>query len=105
MSGNQEPPPPPDEGLSFEDRLRTARRKQGLDPKPNRETGDRLPASAMGLGLRVGTELVSALAVGLGIGLGLDWLLGTRPIFLAIFVLVGGAAGVMNVWRLMAPRK
>jgi len=105
MSGNQKPSKPPEEGSSFEDRLRTARQKQGLDPRPSRGTGDRLPASSMGLGLRVGTELVCALAVGLGIGLGLDWLLGTRPIFLAIFVLMGGAAGVMNVWRLMAPRK
>ena len=59
----------------------------------------------MGLGLRVGTELVCAVAVGLGIGLALDHWLGTRPIFLALFVLAGGAAGVLNVWRLMAPRK
>ena len=82
-----------------------ARQKKGLDPKPIPGTGDGLPASSMGLGLRVGTELVSALAVGLGIGLGLDWLLGTRPIFLAIFVLMGGAAGIANVWRLVGPRK
>ena len=90
---------------SFEERLRTARRKQGLDPDPARSGGDKLPASAMGLGLRVGTELVCAVAVGLGIGLALDHWLGTRPIFLALFVLAGGAAGVLNVWRLMAPRK
>lgn len=89
---------------SFEERLRTARRKQGLDPDPARQ-GDKLPASAMGLGLRVGMELVCALVVGLGIGWALDHWLGTRPIFLALFVLMGGAAGVLNVWRLMAPRK
>jgi ATP synthase protein I len=105
MNANQKPSQPSKEGSSFEDRLRTARQKKGLDPKPARGTGDGLPASSMGLGLRVGTELVSALAVGLGIGLGLDWLLGTRPIFLAIFVLMGGAAGIANVWRLMGPPK
>ena len=90
---------------SFEERLRSARRKQGLDPDPAHHGGDRLPASAMGLGLRVGTELVCALAVGLGIGWALDRWLGTRPIFLAVFMLLGGVAGIMNVWRLMTPRK
>lgn len=100
MSGDPDPDRP-----SFEARLRAAREKQGLDQGPNRGTGDGLPASALGVGLRVGTELVAALAVGLGIGLGLDWWLGTRPAFLVVFVLVGGAAGVMNVWRLMAPKK
>lgn len=89
---------------SFEDRLRSARRKQGLDPDPARRD-DKLPASAMGLGLRVGTELVCALAVGLGIGWALDYWLGTRPIFLALFVLLGGVAGVLNVWRLVGPHK
>ncbi|MDT7953106.1 MAG: AtpZ/AtpI family protein [Acetobacteraceae bacterium] len=57
----------------------------------------------MGIGVRVGVELVSALAVGLAIGWGLDWLLGTKPWLLALFVLLGGAAGVANVWRLMMP--
>ena len=59
----------------------------------------------MGIGVRVGVELVSALAVGLAIGWGLDWLLGTRPWLLVLFVLLGGAAGVANVWRLMLPPK
>ncbi len=49
-------------------------------------------------------ELVSALAIGVGIGWLLDRWLGTRPIFLGIFVLLGGAAGVLNVWRIFAPR-
>jgi ATP synthase protein I len=50
-------------------------------------------------------ELVSALVVALGIGLALDYWLGTRPLFLVLFVLLGGAAGVLNVWRLMGPQK
>jgi ATP synthase protein I len=37
-------------------------------------------------------------------GYGLDHLFHTLPLFLVIFILLGGAAGVMNVWRLMAPR-
>ena len=59
----------------------------------------------MGIGARVGVELLSALVVGLAIGWGLDWLLGTKPWLLALFVLLGGVAGVANVWRLMMPHK
>jgi len=54
--------------------------------------------------LRVGIELVSALVVAVAIGYGLDRLFGTRPILTAVFVLLGGAAGVLNVWRMFAPR-
>jgi ATP synthase protein I len=57
----------------------------------------------MGVGLRVGVELVSALAVAVAIGWALDRWLHTRPVMLALFVLLGGAAGIANVWRLMGP--
>jgi ATP synthase protein I len=52
----------------------------------------------------VGVEMVSALVVAIAIGFGLDWLFGTKPILIAVFVLLGGAAGILNVWRLFAPR-
>jgi ATP synthase protein I len=84
---------------SFEERLAAARIRQGLDtPKPGPE--GKQPFSPWGIGLRVGTELVSALVVALVIGWALDRWLGTKPILLAVFVLIGGAAGVLNVWRL-----
>jgi ATP synthase protein I len=53
--------------------------------------------------MRVGVELVSAVIVGLAIGWGLDAWLKTRPLFLILFVFLGGAAGIVNVWRLVAP--
>ncbi len=87
---------------SFEARLRAARDRHGLDPKPV-EAPRPMAASAMGVGMRVGVELLATLVVGLGIGWGLDRWLHTSPIFLALFVVLGGAAGVMNVYRLMAP--
>lgn len=87
---------------SFEERLRAAQaRRVASEPKP--ATGNAAEPNAMGIGLRVGIELVSALAVGVAIGWGLDWALGTRPWMLALFVLIGGGAGVANVWRLMMP--
>lgn len=88
---------------SFEERLRAAQARQAA-ATPTPPSGSNDAPSAMGIGARVGIELVSALAVGLAIGWGLDWLLGTRPWLLALFVLLGGAAGVANVWRLMMPR-
>ena len=95
------------QGGSFEERLRAARTRQGRDvPAPPAETVDTTStAGAMGIGMRVGIELVSALAVGVAIGWGLDWLLGTKPWLLALFVLLGGGAGVANVWRLMMPKR
>jgi ATP synthase protein I len=97
MSGNGSEP-----DQSFEKRLREARGKQGLDaPDAGSPTADN---AAMGAGLRVGVELVSALVVATAIGWGLDHWLHTLPLFLIIFVLLGGAAGVLNVWRQMMPR-
>src|SRR5579871_2274495 len=100
-SGDEEEP------RSFEERLRAARSRQGLDAPPSvpgRDTGGADGMSPWGIGLRVGIELVSALVVAVAIGYGLDYLFGTKPILMAVFVLLGGAAGILNVWRLFAPR-
>ena len=48
---------------------------------------------------RMVIELVAGLVLGFFIGLGLDWLFGTRPIMLLIFVLAGFAAGVKTMMR------
>ena len=80
-------------------------------PRPCAAHADRAVAAARDLMKRLerlNEELKAAgqapLAVGVGIGWLLDRWLGTRPIFLGVFVLVGGAAGVLNVWRIFAPR-
>lgn len=106
------PPGTADQGTSFEDRLSAARRKQGLEaPRQDEaaaQAGVGLSASqgsALGMGMRVGIELVSALAVAVAIGWFLDGWLGTRPWLLMLFFVLGGAAGVANVWRLVSPPK
>lgn len=92
-------------GGSFEERLSAARTRQGLDRRaPGPGEAEEAPPSPWGIGLRVGIELVSALAVAVAIGWALDRWLHTMPLFLSVFVLLGGAAGVANVWRMMAPR-
>ncbi|HEY2132572.1 MAG TPA: AtpZ/AtpI family protein [Acetobacteraceae bacterium] len=98
--GDEEPP-------SFEERLKAARSRQGLDAPPpalGTKSDDMGGMSPWGIGLRVGIELVSALVVAVAIGYGLDHWFGTKPILTAVFVLLGGAAGILNVWRMFAPR-
>ena len=104
MSDKQVSPDPAPETSSFEERLRTARQKQGLDPVPKDGAQASRDASAMGLGMRVGVELVAALVGALLIGWALDRWLNTRPVFLVVFALLGGVAGMMNVWRVVKPR-
>jgi ATP synthase protein I len=99
---------PGDEGPSFEERLKAARSRQGLDTPPpvsGARSDDMGGMSPWGIGMRVGIELVSALVVAVAIGYGLDYLFGTRPILTAVFVLLGGAAGILNLWRMFAPRE
>jgi ATP synthase protein I len=91
---------------SFEERLRAAREKQGLEakpPPPGRSPEDRTP-SPLGIGVRIAVDLVSALLVAIAIGWGIDRLAGTKPWFMIGFVPLGMAAGVLNVWRMFAPR-
>jgi ATP synthase protein I len=90
---------------SFEQRLEDARRRQGLDPAPVAASTDPETSRLMGVFLRVGVEMIAGLLVGLAIGYGLDRWLGTRPLFIIVFVLLGGAAGMLNVWRIVAPTK
>ena len=55
---------------------------------------------AMSLGFRAITELMVGLGVGAALGWGLDWLVGTAPLLMIIFLFLGMAAGVWNVMRL-----
>jgi ATP synthase protein I len=97
-----EGPSRPEPDASFEERLRAARAKAGLDRNDQPDKGSPSP---WGLGVRAGLEVASALAVGVGLGLALDWWLSARPLFMVIGLFLGGAAGVLNVYRLMLGRR
>ena len=48
---------------------------------------------------RVATELLAGLIVGAGIGIMIDNWVDTKPLFLIICFLIGGFAGIYNLWR------
>lgn len=56
----------------------------------------------MGRGIRLGTEFIAAILVGVGAGYLLDQWLKTTPWIMLVMLLVGFAAGVLNVTRAAA---
>jgi ATP synthase protein I len=79
------------------DRLARARRGRDDGQAPRGDvTSSR---SELGLGFRIGIELVAALCVGLALGWVTDRLLGTRPWGLIAFFFLGAGAGTLNVFR------
>ena len=76
---------------NLDDKIRAAKSSSSEDLK----TDDH--HSSLQNGWRMVIELVVGLAIGLGVGYGLDALLGTSPLFLIVFVLLGFAAGVRTM--------
>ncbi len=84
-------------------RLSEALDAQGPAPCGRQTGGGSQPGglgSAYSLAMRVLSEFVAAVMVGTAIGWGIDWLAGTSPVFLIVFVLMGAAAGFWNVYRI-----
>ncbi len=50
-------------------------------------------------GFQMSIELVSAVFIGAAIGFFLDYIFDTRPIFLSIFIIFGGMAGILNIYK------
>ena len=73
-------------------------RQAGKDKVKEKTSGN---YSAAKVGLQVATDLLAAIAVGGAIGYVLDRMCGTEPMMLVIFLLFGGAAGFLNVYRLV----
>jgi ATP synthase protein I len=70
-----------------------ARAKRGPEP------GDRARGAAMGQAMKIAIELVVGIAVGGFIGKVLDDQFGTRPWLLIVFLMLGFAAGLLNIVR------
>ena len=85
-----------------------ARRSQELEAKlaarrPARNEADNKSGSGSlagyGQALKLSSEFIAGIAVGVGIGWILDTTAGTSPWGLIIFLLLGFAAGVLNILR------
>jgi ATP synthase protein I len=83
------------------ERLARERAAQSSDgPAEDRAT----TASGYARGFRLSSELVAGVVVGAGLGLLIDHWLGTSPWGLVIFLLLGFAAGVLNIARTAAAK-
>ena len=80
-------------------RLKAAQaRRQAERDRGSRSDGG-AAQSGMGLGFRIAMDILAALVVGVVVGLLLDRWLGTIPLFLVLFLFMGGAAGILNAYR------
>ena len=89
--------PPPALG-ALEARLKEARARRDA-AKARAGAGAKI--SGLGFAARASVDIVAALAIGVGIGLALDWWLGTKPWLMVLFFVLGAAAGIANVFRLV----
>ena len=85
--------PDPEKLKELENRI--ARIRAANAPKPAKEEHHTMANMAW----RMVIELVAGIAIGFGIGFGLDWLFGTMPIFLILFIGLGLAAGIRTMMR------
>jgi|TARA_B110000914_G_scaffold197767_1_gene187790 ATP synthase protein I len=79
----------------FKTRLKIAKSKI----KKQVQSDSEKRGSFMGSAFKLGTELVSAVAVGTIIGFILDNWFDTKPWLIIIFFFLGAAAGILNVIR------
>lgn len=72
-----------------------------MDEQSSRVSGG-YENSAFGRGVRLSSEFVAAILVGGGIGYAVDQFFGIAPFGLIVLLLLGFAAGVLNVMRAAA---
>jgi ATP synthase protein I len=88
---------PPDPLARLGERIDKAR-AQNVRSQP--AVGDRSAMQqGLGLGLRIGIELVVAIGVATALGWAIDRWLGTRPWAIIVLFFLGVAAGMLNVYR------
>lgn len=84
-------------GGDLDERLRRFREER--DGGAGRAGGAASMHGGVGFAMRIGVELVAALAAGTGLGWLLDRWLGTLPLLSLAGFLLGAAAGMLNVYR------
>ncbi|WP_373505908.1 AtpZ/AtpI family protein [Aestuariivirga sp.] len=80
----------------LEGRIAAERSEQAESAKPSEGLQG---ATGYAKGYRLASEFVAGTLVGALIGYGFDWLFGTLPIGLIVFLLLGFGAGILNMAR------
>ncbi len=89
-------------GVTRDLALRIAQARREREREDNRASQDHSrQMSGLARGMRIGTEFVAAIMVGTGLGYLIDLGLGSSPWGMLILLLVGFAAGVFNVIRVV----
>ena len=88
----------PPETKDFAKRLQTLRSEVKQESGEGPGSGG-VPQTATGWVLRLSVELAAGFLVGGVIGWGLDYWLGTSPLMLIVFFLLGATAGIYTVIR------
>jgi ATP synthase protein I len=108
MSNDGKTPDPHDAELKARlDRLSAAISLEKADAADEKAAKAKISSTqglgnALGMGLRVSSELVAGVIVGAFIGWWIDRWLGTSPIAFLIMTVFGIAAGFWNVYRIAA---
>jgi ATP synthase protein I len=102
--GRSDPDRRPSDEADLSARLRRLgdRLDQVRTSQPSEQPSEARPASngsGMARGLRLSSELVAGVLVGGAVGYALDYWLGIRPWGFIVFVLLGFAAGILNLMR------
>ena len=106
MSDTEKPQPakgnPSDDHRDLDelgDKLRQVQDSRKTKSRYARPDDDEMQQSGLGLGMRIGTELIVGVLMGLAIGWFIDRQFGTEPFGLLVFFVLGFAAGILNVVR------
>jgi ATP synthase protein I len=100
--GDRQQPPADEAALSARFKRLGEQLRHGHADHSSEGTPQQPPSadpSAIARGFRLSTELVAAVLVGAALGWVLDRLLGIAPWGMIVFLLLGFAAGVLNVMR------
>ena len=92
---------PPDDALKEIEKRLNALKRRTADPSARSSHGSHPIGQLMWLAFNVISDLIAGVICGLGMGYGLDRWFGTRPVFIAVFLVLGCMAGILNVVRFL----
>lgn len=87
----------PDDIKNINKKISEFKQKHKLTVEKN--DAERADYHRSAVGFQISAELIAGVLVGAGIGYLLDILLGTKPWLLALFIIFGGAAGMLNIYK------